>query len=253
MIRKGLLLPDSQPVGVGINEARRGIADLGDCQVSVIFKRVLEPELAAELFCSLLARELALPAPEPILLFDPLAGDYLFGSVDMEYPNSLRAFNIGPHNADLAAQRQLKEAVSAWSELKHVTAFDEWIHNRDRNLGNLLYAGPESFVIIDHGKALDIDKTYPSGNHLCNLLIGNCPDSKTQRALLRNLQRIAATFDLLHVERPRANLESTGIPSHPTSAETFYNLVEDRLSLLPTLLQNRMPGQHGLMIGSSTT
>jgi hypothetical protein len=251
MIRKGILLPDSHPVGIGINQARRGIADLGTEQFPVIYKSVPEPELAAELFCALLAREAALPAPEPILLFDPQNGGYLFGSIDMEYPNSLRAFKLNPDAPDAAAAQVLIEAVLAWKRIREVAVFDEWIHNRDRNLGNLLFAGAGEFVVIDHGKAMDIDMTYPSGNHLCAMLESVCTDDKSRRTLLKSLQRTAAAFDIWHAETPRADLESTGVPAHTTSAETFYNFVEDRLSSLSTHLQNRMPGQQGLIIPSS--
>lgn len=253
MIRKGLLLPDSHPVGVGVRQSRRGIADLGDAEVPVIFKRIPEPELAAELFCAVLARELALPAPEPILLFDPESGEYLYGAMDMEYPNSLRGFNIDPDNPDMAALALLQKAILAWSRVREVAAFDEWIHNRDRNFGNLLHAGHEDFVIIDHGKALEIDPAYADQNILCQVLAGQCNDARSLRALLRALQRVAASFDIMHAEGPRTKLESTGIVSHTTSAETFYNLVEERLAILPILLQNRFPGQQGLTIVPSTS
>ena len=253
MIRKGLLLPDSQPVGLGINDARRGTADLGHSSVAVIYKKLPELELAAELFCAVLARELALPAPEPLLLFDPQSGEYLFGSVDLEYPNSLRKFNVDPTSPNAAAVEILFEAISTWSKAKEVAAFDEWIHNRDRNLGNLLYAGPDEFAIIDHGKALDVDPAYPSNNILCQILCSYCTDDRAQRALVRGLQRVAATFDLIHVEAPRSSVESGGIVSHTSAASAFYNLVEQRLITLATLIQNRLPGQHGLLLPGSST
>lgn len=246
MIRKGLLLPDSQPVGVGINDAHRGTADLGTEQLAVIIKRLPDLELAAELFCAVLARELALPAPEPLLLFDPVSGDYAFGSVDLEYPNSLRAFKVNPKAPDKAAVELLFTAVRAWPYVKEVAAFDEWIHNRDRNYGNLLFGGPDEFVIIDHGKALDIDTNIPSHNVLCSTLQQACADQKSTRALLKRLQRHATTFDMVHVENPRTSVESDGILSHSAAASTFYDFVEDRLSDLVSLLQNRFPGQQGL-------
>lgn len=252
MIRKALLLPDSQPVGVGINQAHRGFADTGTESIAVIFKRVPEPELAAELFCAVLARELALPAPEPFLLFDPVDGSYLFGSADLEYPNALRQFKFDPAAPDEAALEVLRQAVTSWSRLKEVAAFDEWIHNRDRNLGNLLYAGPDEFAIIDHGKALDIDSNYPSQNILCAILSEACDDDRALRALLKSLQRVASSFDMMHAESPYAGLCATGVATHTTSAESFYQLVEERLDMLATLLNNRLPGQQGLLISTSS-
>lgn len=252
MIRKGLLLPDSEPVGVGINKARRGIADMGNGHLKVIYKQLPDEEFAAELFCGLLAIELVLPAPEPIMLFDPLTGDMLFGSVDMEYPNALRAFNIDRHNPDMSLVKFITEAISSWSKAKEVAVFDEWIHNRDRNLENLLFAGADEFVIIDHGKSLDIDTDFQSNNHLCTLLSSSCHDERARKILLKSMARLATSFDLLHAESPRANLESNGILSHTAHVERFYTMIEERLSVLAVLLQNRMPGQQGLMIADTT-
>ena len=251
-IRKGTLLPDSEPVGTGINSARRGLVVTRTDQIQVIFKKLSEPELAAEIFCADLARNLGLPAPEPILLYDPVAGEILYGCVDLEYPNSLRAFNITPPTYNPAARKILEQALLAWPKINEVAAFDEWIDNRDRNLGNLLFVGPKEFAIIDHGKALDIDPSYPSQNVLCKLLAADCASTKEVRALLRTLFRESAAFDIMNVEATRASLESTGIATHTDSAERFFDFVENRLADLNTHLRNRFPGQQGLLIGATT-
>lgn len=250
MIRKALLLPGSSPVGIGITGAQRGVADTGDETIAVIWKPVPTAELAAELFCAVLARELALPAPEPFLLFDPVEGRYLFGSADLEYPNSLRRFNVNPSNPSFAAVAALKSIIVGWSRAREVAAFDEWIHNRDRNLGNLLYVTNDEFAIIDHGKSLDVDPSYPTANTLCSILADECADPRALRSLLKSMQRVAAAFDMMHAESPYASLQATGQPEHVTLAEEFYKVVEDRLNDLPTLLNNRLPGQHGLLISS---
>jgi hypothetical protein len=54
--QEGVILPGSAPSGMGVNSARRSIADLGVEQVAAIYKKVPEPELAAELFCAVLAQ-----------------------------------------------------------------------------------------------------------------------------------------------------------------------------------------------------
>ena len=247
MIRKGLLLPDSQPVGVGINGARRGTADLETESLAVICKWLSDEELAAELFCAVLAREIRLPAPEPLLLFDPTSGRYVFGSVDLQYPNSLRQFNVDPQAPDEAAVKVLIDAVAGWSRAREVAAFDEWIQNCDRNLGNILYAGPDDFFIIDHGRSLNIDPSLGSANVLCDILMDTCADDRALRALLKTLHRVSAQFDLIQAEASRASVESTGVRTHPMYAAQFFDLVENRLSTLAALLQNRFPGQQCLL------
>ena len=223
------------------------MADLESESLGVICKWLDEHELAAELFCAVLAREIGLPAPEPLLLFDPMSGEYVFGSVDLQYPNSLRQFNVDPDAPDEAAAQVLLQAVAGWSRAREVTAFDEWIQNCDRNLGNLLYAGPDDFFIIDHGRSLNIDPSLESANVLCDILIDACPDDRARRAMLKTLHRVSTQFDLLHAESSRASVESTGIDMHPTYAAQFFDLVEDRLSTLAASLQNRFPGQQVLL------
>lgn len=208
--------------------------------------------MAAEIFCADLARNLSLPAPEPILLYDPVSGDMLFGCVDLDYPNSLRAFNVTPPTYNPAAKKLLEQALLAWPRINEVAVFDEWIHNKDRNLGNLLFVGPKEFAIIDHGKALDIDPSYPSQNVLCQVLGSRCTSPKEVRSLLRSLFRESAAFDIMNAEATRASLESTGIKTHIDSAERFFEFVEARLADLNTHLQNRFPGQQGLLIGASS-
>jgi hypothetical protein len=252
MIRKGLLLPDSQPVGVGINGAHRGMADLESESLAVICKWLSEQELAAELFCAVLAREIGLPAPEPLLLFDPTSGGYVFGSVDLQYPNSLRQFNVDPDEPDEAAVQVLLEAVSGWSRAREVAAFDEWIQNCDRNLGNLLFAGPDDFFIIDHGRSLNIYPSLANANVLCGILAEACPDDRALRALLKTLHRVSAQFNLNDADASRASVESTGMPAHPTYAAQFFDLVENRLSTLTALLQNRFPGQQCFLMAPSS-
>ena len=165
----------------------------------------------------------------------------------------LEYFLGDPINPDSAAVKVLLDALLSWKRVREVATFDEWINNRDRNLGNLLFAGAGEFVMIDHGKALEIDPVYDDTNKLCAILGAACSDERAQITLIKSLQRMAAAFDILHAENPRANLESTGVESHPASAEQFYNFVENRLSTLTVHLQNRFPGQQGLVIASRSS
>lgn len=251
MIRKGVILPDSAPVGMGVNSARRGIVDLGTEQADVIYKKLPEPELAAELFCAVLARTLNLPAPEPFLLFDPTDGQYAFGSADLEYPNSFRKFNIVPGVGPNAAVAEFLEALTGWDRAKDVTAFDEWINNRDRNLGNILFAGPGDFAIIDHGKALNVDPDYIDQNLLCSMLQAACSTDRARTALLRSLVRIASSFDMLDTEPSYADLSATGIEGHAASAEQFQVFLEQRLVNIVALLNNRFLGQQSLLVSDN--
>ncbi|QGQ69808.1 hypothetical protein [Halomonas sp. PA16-9] len=41
-----------------------------------------------------------------------------------------------------------------WSRIEDVLAFDDWIANGDRNIGNVVIAGSSSYYLIDHSDAL---------------------------------------------------------------------------------------------------
>lgn len=85
-IQAGILLAGARPVGHGINGALRGFAIIGDSEIQVIVKYLSDRELLCEVLCAQLGRELNLPIPEPILIFDA-EGKPMFGSVDIGYPN----------------------------------------------------------------------------------------------------------------------------------------------------------------------
>jgi len=155
MIRMGRLLPGAQPIGIGISGAHRGIVRIGaDEDVTAIVKPGPFGTIAAELFVAMLARDVSLTVPEPILVFDPVGYRLMAGSIDMEYPNLCAAFpdldaNVASDLGKLCAK------IQEWQCHPLVAAFDEWIANVDRNINNLLWDGSD-FILIDHAMSVVI-------------------------------------------------------------------------------------------------
>jgi hypothetical protein len=89
-------------------------------------------------------------------------------------------------------------SLTNWDRAKDVTAFDEWINHRDRSLGNILLADPGDFAVIDHGKALNIDRGYADQNLLCSMPQTVSSNDRALMALLKSLVRIASSFDMLY-------------------------------------------------------
>lgn len=58
MIRMGRMIPGAIPLGVGISGAIEGMAAFDDGELKVIAKALPEQEIATEIFCSLVAREI---------------------------------------------------------------------------------------------------------------------------------------------------------------------------------------------------
>lgn len=185
-IRLGLLLPGGRPVGEGIRNAQRAPVMTARGETIAIVKDLPLSELAIELFCALLGRELNLPVPEPLLVVNPAGSALMSGSVDMGYP-SLHQPALAPHLALLAALLQ------QWPSLIPAACFDEWIANPDRHGGNLLFDGRD-FWLIDHGLALRCAPGDPVKNRLMAIAIEIRTDELARQRLKREIFMLYQTY-----------------------------------------------------------
>ena len=87
------------------------------------------------------------------------------------------------------------QLFSTWKGLDDTAAFDEWLANTDRNLGNILYDGHgRTFWLIDHGRALTgeywpvygIDNPNVDVENLLLDYIGKTAPSDSRRKELRD-------------------------------------------------------------------
>jgi len=112
-------------------------------------------ESIIECICSMLGRKIGLPIPKPYLVkvlpgILPIPNDQpliTYASEDAGFPSFKRYLNSMTESILITRLLNSKLSMS-------VGLFDEWIANIDRNLGNILYDGSETFLFIDHGKAL---------------------------------------------------------------------------------------------------
>lgn len=83
-------------------------------------------------------------------------------SKDMIHPN-LAQKHISANDAFLQ-DRQVKRLAHALSEDKdtpQIIAFDDWLKNTDRHIGNLLESQSGRRYLIDHGRILNFPNWYP--------------------------------------------------------------------------------------------
>lgn len=240
MIRMGRMIPGATPLGIGISGAIEGMASFDDGELKVIAKALPEQEIATEIFCSLVARELALPVAPPALLIDTDGSTLLFGSIDDGYPNFAQAIRLDPNAPDAAAMDRFFAALRTWTGAPEVASFDAWIDNRDRNPSNWLWKNTNDWLLIDHGKALGCDANYPKCNKLHAFLIdawNNDPKalSKIRRAM------IGATmgFSELHAQLARDHMP----PPFSSLAAQFCAMLETGLTPLAAEIGNLFPGQ----------
>ena len=155
----GLMLPGAMPFNDGnVNPTWKAHVKTNDSVIVAFVKQVTPRDLYIECICAILGRYLELSIPKPVIVkvtnenFDSIPiGEYAlaFGSEDAGYPSFRRYIN-NEH-----ALKRLEE----YSKTIDVGVFDEWIGNWDRNIGNILYDGGNSFSFIDHENAIDSSLT----------------------------------------------------------------------------------------------
>lgn len=60
---------------------------------------------------------------------------------------------------DIEHCKTLIGLVASWDKLPEAISFDDWVANQDRNMGNLVIAGPNKIVLIDHSN-LPVDLNW---------------------------------------------------------------------------------------------
>jgi hypothetical protein len=70
---------------------------------------------------------------------------FIVSSVPGDNPGSL--YNMGMINNC----KTLMDIVAGWSKVSDTIAFDDWVANQDRHLGNILVEGKNKVFLIDHG------------------------------------------------------------------------------------------------------
>lgn len=143
-----------------INPVYRGQVQLSDGSTVLAFIKDIDlREMANEVFAALIASQLGLPVPLPIIaraeVADlpatkiPLPGTsshVVFASAAVSALPILQLLNAGgPSPHDVLAR------LAKWAGLADLYAFDSWVANIDRHQGNLLFSGQDDVWLIDHG------------------------------------------------------------------------------------------------------
>jgi hypothetical protein len=243
-LRTGILLTGAVPVGTGISGAVRGFADLGSSEEPVIAKAIPPLEIVGEVYCSLLCRSVDLPTPEPLILRCQDTNKVMFGSVDFPHPNCTQFFSFT--DDDPTWLERWTDLLSRWPAFPAVVAFDEWINNRDRNPGNLLWRDYNEFSLIDHGKAVGLDPHMPDANRLVAywLRIKNHDRLACER-VRRAAIKFALSFEGALAVEPKDPL--LGVVNEDT-VDHFINFVVARLAQITNLISMRFPGAQLTMI-----
>ena len=109
-------------------------------------------------------------------IFNDNSDDYLdwaFIVSEVSGTNPVTFFNVDMHKC-----KQLIDLVASWDKVSHTIAFDDWVANQDRNLGNIIVKGKNEIFLIDHSnmpvslnwQVKDLNPNVQTKNKLSDIL-----------------------------------------------------------------------------------
>jgi hypothetical protein len=210
-----------------------------------------DPSLLAEVVCGVLARALQLPAPDVYLVQVPP------GTMPRSRFTHAKTSTLCVGTQDIGGNTFAQlldedpEAVAPllrdWTALASVTAFDEWLANPDRNMGNLLYVA-QTIHIIDHAQAFggSCRSLYPLAEltqvQFSNILGGliNTFDAKRHPPLLQQMEDwltgVAAATDITTA----VECAHTAQWANSKQKQELIDFIAERLTITHSLLCHRL-------------
>jgi hypothetical protein len=199
MIRAGRIVNFTGPAGNGIFGTQRVKLAFRDIryEVDAYAKRLTDLEFLVELMAALMGKEIGLPIPEPVVALSE-TDEVWFASVDMKFPDLSRHLFIDNNQIPNTPQNtEIFYRLANWPAIQHAIEFDEWIANKDRNIGNVLFDGKDQFYLIDHNLAMQPPFTpeTPIENALLNVKLEFTLDEPDRNNLRHQLEALINTFD----------------------------------------------------------
>lgn len=234
-------------VGTGYSESG------ADDDVALYLRIGTARHIVAELVCAVIGRAIGLPVPEPLIVKIRKGDLPTSRLIDHEADVTL-AFASASVGGDSCAQLLREDSehalrlVMTWRQLLPTTAFDEWMANPDRNLGNIVFAA-QNLWLIDHaqalgGKAAELSSLKSLQQHAFPNVLANLIESAfvpADRAdHLKRVQRWLNDNTLaLDLEEAIA---ATGVRRWHTKRERtqLLDFVRNRLFITHSLLCNRL-------------
>lgn len=91
----------------------------------------------------------------------------------------------------------LMRLLSNWPNFFSLIAFDDWIGNIDRNIGNLIYINKNNIAIIDHGRLFGV----------VNWLVENIDDQRICPNVMLNIFKMSHGGTIIHPAKYKSILE----------------------------------------------
>lgn len=221
--------------------------------IKAVVKDLSARQLANELIAASIIGKLNLPAPRAFLVFAEPADS--FGGMQVNHESGTNIYfgsELSPHkpffhafNMDAALAFKALVGLPGWGG---ILAFDEWIANADRHLGNFLFDG-STVYLFDHDRCLTGPDWKPadldaSANHQVHKLVTllhtamSANDRRAAKSLADEFSKLASGIDVRNVvaESYAAQLKN-GVSQDIPAAEAFLTA---RKPIISSLCEQRL-------------
>ena len=247
MIKRGRIVDEIGPAGNGLYGSKIVKIALADppVEVTAYAKKLNETTFLVELLSSMLASALDLPTPEPIIAFSEDGSEILFATIKIDYPDLSQRLTLnGDAVADTPENRAILKLVSDWVDLERAAAFDEWIANGDRNVGNVLFNGKDAFYLIDHNLAMRPHfsaNTAITDNGFLTIKLIFARDDLSKQRIRSLLQHIIESYDPELPEQLIVKLKKNLNPDSSTDLDKMLDFLKTRLEFLANIATSQVP------------
>lgn len=216
-------------------------------EITAYAKELTPLDFLVELMTTLLARDLGIPMPEPVIVFSKDGKKVLFGTIDVKYPDLSHRLAI-QNDMVLSTDENIAtlKGLSEWGKMHDAIAFDEWIANQDRHVGNILYDGGKEYMLIDNNLAMrpHFSPLNPiANNQLLGLHLKFNVDEVSKQRVKSKISNLIDYFDNSLPQNISAKLkfQFNGI-SH-NMLDQMVSFLDERLTKLSELTTNKIPVQ----------
>lgn len=247
MIKMGRIVDTIGPAGNGIFGAQIVKVALQDppIEVTAYAKPLDRIPFLVEILCARLADAMGLPVPEPIIAFSEDGERQFFASLKVDYPDLTQRLTISNDQIQQTSHNvEILRKISEWPSIEKAAAFDEWIANEDRNLGNLLFDGDKAITLIDHNLAMRphfVPNNPLAKNTLLDIKLEFNQDEFSKQRIKTNLSHLISQLDGTLPKKITDQMRDDLNLATSLEIDHMLNFLDKRLTVLGNITTSRVP------------
>ncbi|MNR96749.1 hypothetical protein D3C72_279080 [compost metagenome] len=159
-----------------------------------------------------------------------------------------------PPNINRQEEKQILSLLGSWSNFKSLVAFDDWVGNIDRNIGNLIFIKKDDIGVIDHGQLFgvidwqheEIDPNINCRNWMLNAFKAQYNGVMIHPAIYQPILDVAAknknSYDQVkaNIQQCIAEIDLTIASNLDIKIDEFFNYFEGRFATVATRLPHAL-------------